>query len=280
MLLSDGTELPSGPDWFAELKMDGARGQLRVIGRSPSLRTRRGRRCDREFPEILASAAALPDVILDGEIVTLGADGAPDFSALRSRLVSRSGRPAVFYAFDIMWHNGIDLREYPLSRRRALLEMLPLTGSVALVETYPGAVSAVLDFAREHQLEGAVVKRGDSLYHSGRSMAWQKFKIRRPQRFWVTAWMPGRPGELDRYWVGRVVNGTLQPTGEVSYWLKAGQAAALRPILQAASLGVQGRNGLIPVAPVIAMTVESHGRTTGWLRDPIITAVEIEPSGP
>jgi hypothetical protein len=77
-----------------------------------------------------------------------------------------------------------------------------------------------------------------------------------------------------------VVDGTPQPTGEVSYRLGAGQAAALRPILQAASLAAQGRNGLTPVAPVVAMTVESHGRTTGWLRDPIITAVEIQPAGP
>jgi hypothetical protein len=48
------------------LKLDGARAQLRVIGRAPTLRTRRGRRCDNEFPEILAAAAGLPDVILDG----------------------------------------------------------------------------------------------------------------------------------------------------------------------------------------------------------------------
>ena len=72
----------------------------------------------------------------------------------------------------------------------------------------------------------------------------------------------------------------LTPTGEVSYGLKPGQAAALRPILHAASLGSRGRNGLIPVAPVVAMTVESHGRDTGWLRDPIISSVHIEPSGP
>jgi len=87
-------------------------------------------------------------------------------------------------------------------------------------------------------------------------------------------------GELDQYWVGRVVNGVLTPTGEVSYGLKPGQAAALRPILHAATLGTRGRNGLIPVAPVITMTVESHGKETAWLRDPIISSVYIEPSGP
>ena len=77
----------------------------------------------------------------------------------------------------------------------------------------------------------------------------------------------------------RVVNGAITPTGGVSYGLKPGQAAALRPILQAASVGTRGRNGLIPVVPVVLMTVESHGRTTGWLRDPVITDIHVEPSG-
>jgi ATP-dependent DNA ligase len=41
------------------MKLDGARGQLRVIDGTPTLRTRRGRRCDPEFPEIMAAGAGL-----------------------------------------------------------------------------------------------------------------------------------------------------------------------------------------------------------------------------
>jgi len=288
MLLTSGTQLPSGNSWLGQLKMDGARGQLRVIGGLPSLRTRHGRRCDAEFPEIITAAAGLPDVILDGEVVILDADGAPDFAALRTRLGARPlrNRPndparwAMFYAFDIMWHNRSDLRELPLISRLPILDSLPLTGQLALVDTHPGQAAAILDFAKSHQLEGAVVKHAASVYRPGRSNTWLKFKVRRAERYWVTAWLPGDPGELDRYWVGRVVNGTIEPTGEVAYGLKPGQATALRTILQAASLASPEKSKLVPVAPVVAMTVESHGRTTGWLRDPVITSVEIEPSGP
>lgn len=287
MLLTAGTDLPTGKTWYAQLKMDGARGQLRTVDRFATLRTRCGRLFDSEFPEIIQAAASLPDTVLDGEIVVLDQDGTPDFAALRSRLGAdpRRSRPAVarqavFFAFDVIWHQGTDLRGCPLSRRRQVLESLPPSGAVSRVDTYPGQAAAVLDFAREHQLEGAVVKRADSLYQSCRSTAWLKFKIRRTERYWVTAWRPGNPGELDQYWVGRVVNGVLTSTGEVSYGLKPGQAAALRPILHAAALGDRGRNGLIPVAPVVAMTGESHGKDTAWLRDPIISSVHIEPSGP
>ncbi|GAA3759557.1 hypothetical protein GCM10022225_51270 [Plantactinospora mayteni] len=62
------------------------------------LRTRHGRRCDSEFPEIIAAAAGLPDVILDGEIVVPGSDGCPDFAALRGRLGVGAGRARVLAA--------------------------------------------------------------------------------------------------------------------------------------------------------------------------------------
>src|SRR5258706_12998326 len=72
MLLAAGRDLPCDAGWWTELKLDGARGQLRVIDGAPALRTRRGRRCDAEFPEILAAAAGLPDVILDGVMSAAG----------------------------------------------------------------------------------------------------------------------------------------------------------------------------------------------------------------
>ncbi len=289
MLLATGRELPTDAGWWAELKLDGARGQLRVTNGAPALRTRHGRRCDAEFPEVLAAAAALPDVILDGEIVVFGDDGAPDFAALRTRLgahpvrarAAATTQPAVFFcAFDIIWHAGKDLRGHRLADRRSILQAVPMSGSLALIDTHPGQAATVLAFAREHFLEGVVVKRADSVYRSGRTAAWQKFKVRYPERVWITAWIPGGPGELDRYWVGRSVNGTLVPSGEVSYGLSPGQASALRRVLHAAELGSPGRHGLHPVAPVVAMTVAGHGRRSGWLRDPVITAVHIAPVGP
>jgi hypothetical protein len=98
---------------------------------------------------------------------------------------------------------------------------------------------------------------------------------------WVTAWMPGGPGQHDRYWVGRHVAGRrLIPSGEVSFGLKPGQASKLRPILHAADLGKRAKYGLRIVAPVIAMTVASHGPSSGWMRDPVITDIRIDPSGP
>jgi len=119
--------LPALPDvggWSVELKWDGMRGQLGVAGPERWwLRSRTGREC-REFPE-LAEVAALLNcwrLVLDGELVCLGADGRPDFAALRRRLVI-SGETAVgraaacarvtFVAFDLLHLDGLSTRGCP-----------------------------------------------------------------------------------------------------------------------------------------------------------------------
>lgn len=45
-------------------------------------------------------------------------------------------------------------------------------------------------------------------------------------------------------------------------------------------LYTRGRRGLHVVAPVVEMTVAGHGRSSGWLRGPVITDVQVQPLGP
>jgi ATP-dependent DNA ligase len=68
------------------------RSQLRYDGRRVCVRSRTGRDCTDEFPELAAIADQLAgrSVILDGELVCLDAEGKPDFAALREP----AGRPA------------------------------------------------------------------------------------------------------------------------------------------------------------------------------------------
>jgi bifunctional non-homologous end joining protein LigD len=288
MLFGRGDHIPHGREWLTQVKVDGVRGQLRTGDGPPSLRIRHGRQCAPAFPEIIAAAGELPDTILDGEIAVIAPDGAPDFPGVMARLgrcattskAAATVRPATVFAFDVLWHQGQDLRRHPLSRRLQVLETLGLSGALIAVDTFAGKAAEMLDFARAHQLEGAVVKRADSIYRSGRTSSWLKFKVRHPQRLWVTAWQPGRPGQLDRYRVARSVKGALEAAGEVAFGLKPHQAGTLRPVLEAASVAPCRPDGLIPVAPVVALTINSHGRTTGWLRDPIIAAIDIDPAGP
>ena len=82
---------PSGPGWGHEIKFDGYRMQLRVEGGKAALRTRKGLDWTARFPEIAADAEALPDGLLDGEIVALDAQGRRTSRACRRPF--RTGRP-------------------------------------------------------------------------------------------------------------------------------------------------------------------------------------------
>jgi ATP-dependent DNA ligase len=52
-------------------------------------------------------------VLIDGEVVITSDNGMLDFRAPQSK---RRGHEAVLYAFDLIEHDGIDLRDLPLVR--------------------------------------------------------------------------------------------------------------------------------------------------------------------
>lgn len=129
MLLTSGG-VSDGEAWTLELKWDGCRAQLRYDGRSVSLRTRHGRECSEDFPELSSIAGVLGKrrVTLDGELVCLRSDGRPDFARLRRRLSGR-GRtpdPVMLQVFDVLHLDGGSTRALPYRERRALLEGLEL----------------------------------------------------------------------------------------------------------------------------------------------------------
>ena len=66
----------------------------------------------------------MPDVLIDGEIVALDHNGAPDFSTLQAALSDGNTDKLIFYAFDLLFADGQDLRRLPLSQRKARLKEL------------------------------------------------------------------------------------------------------------------------------------------------------------
>ena len=75
---------PAGKNWVHEIKFDGYRVQIRIENAAPSLRTRKGLDWTSSFAAIAKEAASLPNAIIDGEIVALDKNGAPDFAALQA----------------------------------------------------------------------------------------------------------------------------------------------------------------------------------------------------
>src|SRR3954453_13295059 len=141
MLLRPGLPPAGSADWALEVKWDGMRAQLRVERDGAwCLRSRPGRDCSEQFPELepLARDLAGHDALLDGELVCLDADGRPDFHRLRRRLSvidARAGdrltaeHPATLVIFDALHLNGRPVRFLPYRRRQELAaDTLPSHG--------------------------------------------------------------------------------------------------------------------------------------------------------
>ena len=169
MLLTTGP-VPDGEGWALEVKWDGCRAQLRYDGRSVSLRTRHGRECAEDFPELAEIAGVLGDhrVTLDGELVCLRPDGHPDFARLRRRLTGSANNrhPVILQVFDVLHLDGRSTRALPYTERRGLLDELALDGPAWRTPTSLVVDSAEDFVARvaELGLEGVVAKRRDSRY--------------------------------------------------------------------------------------------------------------------
>ena len=214
---------PSGADWAHEVKFDGYRVQMRVEDGKVKLLTRKGLDWTGKFAAIARAGAKLPDAILDGEVVALDHNGAPDFAALQAALSEGKTDALIFFAFDLMFADGEDLRALPLSARKARLEKL-LKGagnSLRTVEHFTGDGGAVLESACRMSLEGIVSKKLSAPYRSGRGDDWTKAKCRAGHEVVIGGWsttagkfrslLVGVHKDDHLIYVGRVGTGYSQP---------------------------------------------------------------------
>jgi bifunctional non-homologous end joining protein LigD len=183
---------PSGAGWVHEVKFDGYRVQLRVEDGKARLLTRKGLDWTGKFSAIAKAAAKLPDSIIDGEICALDHNGAPDFAALQAALSDGNSEPLIFFAFDLLFAEGEDLRPLPLTARKTRLEALLKAAKtdthLRFVEHFTSGGDAVLQSACRMNLEGIVSKKSDAPYVSGRGDNWTKSKCRAGHEVVLGGW--------------------------------------------------------------------------------------------
>ncbi|RWH71079.1 RNA ligase family protein [Mesorhizobium sp.] len=169
---------PKGDGWSHEVKFDGYRTQLIKDEDGIRLHTKTGIDWTKKYRTIAKEAAALnaDSFIIEGEMIVTSDAGFSDFHALRSA-IARRPQDLYLVAFDLLYLNGQDLRDMPLSERRDVLQALvPVGRHIQFSEALPGTGDAVYHLACEATLEGIVSKRLDSVYRSGATMNWRKIK--------------------------------------------------------------------------------------------------------
>jgi bifunctional non-homologous end joining protein LigD len=181
----------SDPAWLFETKLDGFRaicfledGAARFISRNQNELTD-------QYPELANIGACIKGqrVVLDGEIVALDERGVSRFQLLQPRS-GRKNRAEIarlaastrlaYYAFDLLFLDGFDLRGCALLDRKTQLEAIIKPGTnVRYSDHIVEYGEALYEEVIKIPLEGIVAKRLTSPYVQKRSRDWLKIKTTR-----------------------------------------------------------------------------------------------------
>jgi bifunctional non-homologous end joining protein LigD len=269
------------PDWLFEVKWDGYRIESIVNDGAVRMYTRRGLDGATYFPGLLTPATwiAARQAIVDGEVVALDEDGAPDFgllqeaiSGLRSRGAGNGPPPRLVYqAFDLLYLDGRSLLQVPLEdRKRLLRSVLRETGRVRFASHVDGDGVAFHRAAKARNLEGIVAKLRRSHYQPGtRSPAWLKIKIRPEQELVVGGFTPGEGNakDLGAIAVGVYEGDKLRFAGKVGSGFNSRTRTELRNRLEA----------IVTEKPPFYPAPERKGelRNVIWVRPELVIRAEL-----
>ena len=157
---------PEGPDWLYEIKWDGVRGLCFIENRRLRIDSRRGNRCEQQYPElsVLPHQVDATNAILDGEIAVVDENGRPGFALIAPRIhvtdpntIAHLARktPVTLFLFDLLYLDGWDLRGAPLiERKRLLSEILHPDDRIRLSGHFTANGKEMLEAARQNGLEG------------------------------------------------------------------------------------------------------------------------------
>jgi bifunctional non-homologous end joining protein LigD len=203
MLATLGNAVPAGTDWLYEVKWDGYRALCYIAGGKVRMLSRRGIKLEKQFAQVaeaLAQSVQADMAIIDGEVVALDENGNPSFQRLQN-MTGFGTKPAVkgiaapilnFFAFDLIYLNGYDLRKSALiDRRRMLTSILLPNEIVRYSEHFAGKGTELLQAVRAKGLEGILAKQAQSKYESKRSGNWIKVKVTSQQDFVICGYILG-----------------------------------------------------------------------------------------
>jgi DNA ligase D-like protein (predicted ligase) len=193
MLLLRSAELPDDDDWLREIKLDGYRCLAIKTGGKVEIRSRNDNDFSDRYPAITKALAKMPDeTVIDGEVVAIDESGHPSFNLLQD--YGKSGRPLLYYAFDLLTLAGKNVMGETLDARRALLEkrvLSKLDEPIRYSPTLDGSMKDLIKAVKAQGFEGLVAKRRDSKYEPGlRSGAWRKMRVNQGQEFVIAGYTP------------------------------------------------------------------------------------------
>lgn len=182
-------------NWIIEYKWDGIRAQFILKDGKLAIWSRGEELITETFPEFIHQLQKLRtlNAILDGEIIPIDNQGnvAP-FHSLQPRLGRKNPskkiliqHPVKFRAYDLLELDCTDLRLVPLYKRKSMLIDLLAKINIDIIDLSPTLscksweeAGHLRTKAAEIGSEGLMLKKCDSIYHTGRRKGdWYKWKV-------------------------------------------------------------------------------------------------------
>jgi bifunctional non-homologous end joining protein LigD len=225
MLATAVANPPNGSHWLYEIKWDGVRALCLIKDGKLEIQTRRGNRCEKQYPELAGLPARVNAKIawLDGEICVLDGQGRARFELIQPRIGASAAAaprlaessPATLFLFDVLFVDGYDLRGVALDlRKRVLNSIVTPDQFIRISESFDTGGSEMFEAARKMGLEGILAKDRRSAYSSARGPQWLKVKVQSEQEFVIAGFTAG-----ERDYFGALVI-AYRKDGK---WIHAGQ---------------------------------------------------------
>ncbi len=227
-------KVPGDAGWVYELKYDGVRLLSRCDGDDVRCISRNGIDWTHKVGPVAGALAKLQleGAWLDGELIASDPNGRSDFSLLQHTMEQGRHEELQYCIFDLLFHQGEDLRALPLADRKkrldALLAKLPAKGPLRLSDQIQSDSADLLARVCNQHLEGIIAKKIDAPYRGERSPDWLKIKCHREQEFVVggAAFLPGRgTGTFSSLLVGVKSGKKLKYVGRVGGGFSAQERA-------------------------------------------------------
>lgn len=275
MLAQLSREVPRGEGWLYEIKWDGVRA-VAFLESGVRFAGRKGNDITAQYPELAAVREQIGarSAVLDGEIAVLDEKGRPSFERIQPRIMASGTsaiaalartRPAVYFAFDLLYLDGRDLRGLALSeRKRRLRSITTESAFLRLSESFDDG-EALLEAARRQGLEGIVAKRAASFYESRRSAEWVKVKTTAAQDFVICGFTKGERDYFGALLLGVFEHGRLRYAGNVGTGFDRALMKQIRELLEP----------LVAAKSPFAETVKLPQPVT-WVRPELVATVKFQ----
>ncbi len=259
--------VPTGNQWFHEIKFDGYR--LIAVQRDQKLRLYTRNQIDwtDRFEDLAAHLSDLTkkDFVIDGEAVVFDGKGRSRFGDLQTALQSGDGGKISFVAFDLLHFDGLNLRSLPLEDRLKRLATVISTETDAIRVSKVWPANHGKDLFKQAcatGLEGIISKNAKGTYLEGARRDWSKSKCRARQEFVICGYTDPK-GSLPGF--GALVlasfeNGKLIPRGKVG----TGFSDAARKKLLGVFKPLRTRKPLFP----------SNEPALTWLEPKLVAEIE------